>query len=381
MSQDQPTWRDHIVPPIAPEIRDDFALLRAERLQQQSRLLFLSLLLTVPTTLWGAAPGTHAIVRYGFPLVMGFACIFGFLSLTHMPKIDGNVRRARHLIRRATIDSTVIAVLCSSWSVLSWFGAAPGTQIYYPMILTMGALATAYCLSTIRLAAVLNISIALVPILVLLALSGTRMDFVFANSLLLAAAFMIHMVISQHKQLSAMLTLQRRMRMLAETDPLTGLANRRVLADRIDALLAVPRTQARPFTLAMFDLDGFKPINDRLGHAAGDDLLCIVGERLKQAAGPTATMARIGGDEFAVLFPGADASAGQALAAGLLATLVQPVVLGEEVEHIGASAGTASWPTEGATREDLFRKADLALYTSKAGRHRSRAVPRRHAIA
>ena len=373
MSGDQPTWRELIAPQIAPEIRDDFTLLRAERLQQQSKLLFLSLLLTVPTTLWGAAPGTHVAVRYGFPLIMGLACIAGFLSLTHMHKIDGKVDRAQKLVHRATIDSTVIALLCSSWSVLSWLGAAPGTQLYYPMSLMMGALATAYCLSTIRLAAALNIGIALGPTLALLAFSGTRMDLVFANSLLLATGFMVHMVVCQHKQLAAMLTLQRRMQMLADTDPLTGLANRRALADRIDLLLAVPRNDARPFTLAMFDLDGFKPINDRLGHAAGDALLCIVGERMKQAAGPQAIIARIGGDEFAALIPGADAQAGQALAVRLLASLVPPMALGNENEHIGASAGTASWPTDGATREDLFRKADLALYTSKAGRHRLRA--------
>jgi diguanylate cyclase len=374
MSGDQPTWRDRIAPPIAPEIRDDFTLLRAERLQQQSKLLFLSLLLTVPTTLWGAAPGAHPIVRYGFPLVMGLACVVGFLSLTHMPKIDGKVYRAKKLVRRATIDSAVIALLCSSWSVLSWLGAAPGTQLYYPMILMMGALATAYCLSTIRLAAALNIGIALGPTLVLLALSGSRMDLVFANSLLLATGFMFHMVFSQHKQLAAMLMLQRQMRALADTDPLTGLANRRAMTGEIDSLLAVPKIAARPFSLMLIDLDGFKSVNDRLGHAAGDALLVEVAARLRAAAGNQATVARIGGDEFAVLFPNADAAAADALATRLLAALVGPVQLGEEQDHIGASSGTASWPVDGATREDLFHAADLILYAAKARRQIRRSA-------
>lgn len=373
MSEDQPTWRERIVPPIAPEIRDEFSLLRAERLQQQSRLLFLALLLTAPAALFGAAPHAPLIIRYGFPIILAVCCIAGILILRAMPPIAGDVRRAQQLVRQATNESVTIALLCSIWAIFSWHGAAPGTQQYYPMILTLGSLATAYCLSTVRVAAILNILIALIPTLALLIGNGTRMDFAFGSSLLLATAFMIQMVISQHKQLAAMLMLQRRMQMLAETDPLTGLANRRALGDQIDALLALPRVVAQPFALALFDLDAFKPVNDRLGHAAGDELLCVVGERLKLAAGAQATVARIGGDEFAALFPGADAQAGQALAAQLLAALVPAVVLGDEREHIGASSGTASWPAEGATREDLFRKADLALYTSKAGRHRSRA--------
>lgn len=370
MSEDQPTWRARIVPPIAADISDDFALLRAERLQQQSRLLFIALLLTVPATLFGAAPDAPMIIRHGFPLILAICCITGFLMLRAMPPIAGNVRRARKLVRRATSDSVAIALLCSVWAVFSWYGAVPGTELYYPMILTMGSLATAYCLSTVRVAAILNILIALVPTLAVLALNGTRMDLAFGCSLLLTTAFMVHMVISQHKQLTTMLTLQRRMRMLADTDPLTGLANRRALADRMDALLNVRRVDARPFTLVLFDLDGFKPVNDRLGHAAGDLLLCAVGDRLRKAAGDQATVARIGGDEFAALFPGADAQAGQVLAARLLATLVLPVQLGDDQERIGASSGLASWPADGAAREDLFHKADLALYTAKADRTR-----------
>jgi diguanylate cyclase len=373
MSGDQPNWRERIAPRIAPEIRDDFALLRAERLQQQSRLLFLALLLTVPTTVYGAAPNAHALIRIGVPLVMGLACIFGFISLTRLPPINGNLRRAQRLIRRATIDSSIIAVICSSWSVISWLGAAPGTQIYYPMILILGSLATAYCLSTIRLAAILNIAIGLGPILVLLALSGTRMDLVFAVSLLLATAFMVHMVLSQHDQLADMLMLQRRMRALADTDPLTGLANRRALTTELDRLLALPRVKARPFSLTLIDLDGFKSVNDRLGHAAGDELLCEVAVRLRAGAGARATVARIGGDEFAVLFPDADAEATEALTTGLLAALIGPVQLGEDQDHIGASSGSASWPVDGATREQLFHAADLTLYAAKARRQIKRS--------
>jgi diguanylate cyclase len=358
--------RARVAPPIPDEISDDFAQLRSTRLREKARLLYFALLMTVPTTIYGAAPGAHPAIRIGIPLVMATACLLGFLALLKPPEKQHSVRISRRLVRRAAIDSSVIAILCSSWSVFSWFGASPGTQLYYPMILTMGSLATAYCLSMIRLAAVLNIVIGIGPVLFLLVASGTRMDLVFANSLLLCSGFMIHMIISQHDQLAEMLMMQRKMQRLAETDPLTGLANRRVLADRIEALTAPGADYAPPFALALLDLDGFKPVNDRLGHAAGDELLIAIGARLTDAAGPEAIVARIGGDEFAVLMPSVDSASTQLLTTDLLSALVAPIMIDGEPIRIGASCGTACWPVDGTSGEALLRQADLALYSRKS---------------
>lgn len=275
------------------------------------------------------------------------------------------------------IESSIVAALCSSWSVFSWFGASPGNQLYYPMILTIGSLATAYCLSMMRLAALLNMAICICPVLFLLFVSGTRMDLVFAISLLICCGFMIHMIISQHDQLASMLLMQQKMQRLAETDPLTGLANRRVLTDRIEALMAPGTDNAPPFALVLLDLDGFKPVNDRLGHAAGDELLIAVGARLTEAAGPEAIVARIGGDEFAVLVPGADNAATQMLTTKLLSPLVTPIMIDGEPVRIGASCGTACWPVDGTSREELMRQADLALYSGKSEARVAVAQPAR----
>jgi diguanylate cyclase len=145
------------------------------------------------------------------------------------------------------------------------------------------------------------------------------------------------------------------MRRLALRDEVTGLGNRRLLQQR----LAAPAAGARQ--LALIDLDDFKVVNDRLGHAAGDELLVALAHRL-QAGLPAATVVRLGGDEFAALLHEADEEAAAARLTGVLQTLQQPVRVGgaERTElTVRASAGLASG------HGDLLRRADIAMYAAK----------------
>ncbi len=151
-------------------------------------------------------------------------------------------------------------------------------------------------------------------------------------------------------------------------DTLTGLPNRALVLDRADQLLA--RTARRPGTLsgALFiDIDGFKHVNDNLGHAAGDQLLKIVGERLQLAVRDHDTVGRLGGDEFVVLVDSTtDETALDRLADRLTEVLREPVVLddGRKVFSVTASIGVAMG--QYTTPDGLLRDADLALYAAKA---------------
>ena len=153
-------------------------------------------------------------------------------------------------------------------------------------------------------------------------------------------------------------------------DPLTGLPNRTLLLDRLErALVQTLRGGARP-ALLLLDLDGFKVVNDSLGHAAGDRLLIALAERLAAAMRPGDTIARLGGDEFAVLLDTAtDIHAATAVADRLLDALATPLALDGRELVVEASLGIAL-ATDGAARpDDLLRDADLALYRAKdAGR-------------
>ena len=162
----------------------------------------------------------------------------------------------------------------------------------------------------------------------------------------------------------------------ARTDELTGLANRRALYERCDALLArpgaAPAGRARggsagrdPVALLLLDLDGFKEINDSLGHTAGDQLLGQVGARLSAALRPGDLLARLGGDEFAALLPDTDLDAALAVAGRLQECLDEAFTVETVRLHVRGSLGVATGPVPAADRSELLRCADVAMYQAK----------------
>jgi diguanylate cyclase (GGDEF)-like protein len=162
--------------------------------------------------------------------------------------------------------------------------------------------------------------------------------------------------------------LWERLRQLAECDPLTGLANRGVFEERYHKLAKHDFSDVAIAALALIDLDHFKAINDRLGHAAGDECLRQIAIRLHRAFGDAILVARIGGDEFAVLLrgPRARLEIRETLAHALRA-LCQPVVWGNLPIEVGTSIGAAI--LNRPFRQDpsqLFAEADCALYAAKA---------------
>jgi diguanylate cyclase (GGDEF)-like protein len=147
------------------------------------------------------------------------------------------------------------------------------------------------------------------------------------------------------------------------TDPLTDALNRRGFEDRLGRELADAGRSGRPLLLAVLDLDGFKSVNDRDGHAAGDALLRETVERLTGVLRPLDVVGRLGGDEFAVLFPGAGRVNAEDLVGRLRDTLA---------DRVPASFGYSCFPTDGVHPEELFKQADVRLYAAKAARPRQR---------
>ncbi|MCZ2827933.1 EAL domain-containing protein [Modestobacter sp. VKM Ac-2986] len=150
-------------------------------------------------------------------------------------------------------------------------------------------------------------------------------------------------------------------------DGLTGLANRALFLDHTEqALRRAARTGSPPIVLCL-DLDGFKDVNDSLGHLAGDELLCTIARRLLGAVRSADTVARLGGDEFAVLLD--DTRGGvpfaTTLSQRLLDVIGEPVELGGHRVHVAASIGIVTADT-GATPLSMFRDADIAMYRAKA---------------
>ncbi len=356
--------RAFVNPSIPAEIEDAFALLSATELQAQSRLLFLGFLLTTPTAALAAAPDASPWVRIVVPAAMAFFCLAGFFNLNRDLRLDVSPRRARRFLRESTVASSAIAVMCSAWCVLSWLGAPPEERIYYPIIIALGAFSTAYCVSSARAGAILNIVINLVPMLCLLFTSGYRMDFAVGVSLCVAAGFQLHMIHRTQTNLVNLLSLQQQTRHLSITDPLTGLLNRRAL---LDNALALGRT--RSLRLMLVDIDAFKAINDGHGHDMGDEVLREVAQRLAIQAEIRASVARIGGEEFAIL--GTADELPEALALALLADIRTAAM--PHGAAVTVSIGIADGPVhEEADWLELYRQADRALYEAKqTGRNRA----------
>lgn len=159
---------------------------------------------------------------------------------------------------------------------------------------------------------------------------------------------------------------QKALESMAYHDALTGLANRALLFDRLEQYLALNERQKTIMALCYLDLDGFKPINDTLGHAAGDKLLKTVAERLEFCLRSSDTAARLGGDEFVVLFSGLSSQDECEIALKrIMAHLSLPIELGTQQVYIGASIGVSLFPQDGTTSDVLLQNADKAMYQVK----------------
>ncbi len=153
----------------------------------------------------------------------------------------------------------------------------------------------------------------------------------------------------------------------ANFDALTGLANRNLFHSRLQQELDHAQRKGSRLAVMFLDLDGFKDVNDSLGHAAGDELLIEVGRRLQSRVRKTDTVARLGGDEFTLLVLDFDQPERVAsLAENVLAALREPLVIEQSRIHISASIGIALYPSDGDTLDDLTKHADTAMYQAKA---------------
>jgi diguanylate cyclase (GGDEF)-like protein len=161
---------------------------------------------------------------------------------------------------------------------------------------------------------------------------------------------------------------EQRLAHLAYHDPLTDLPNRVLMQDRLEQAARAAYRDARPLALLLMDLDGFKEVNDTLGHHAGDRVLQYVAARMRKTVREADTVARLGGDEFAVILPFTDAAGAAHTAQKLLQTLERPFFLEERSMTIRASVGIACFPDHGTSAQSLLQRADVAMYLAKNDR-------------
>ncbi len=276
------------------------------------------------------------------------------------------------LLRNASLWGLGLAMMASLWSVRALFVDHFANREFIPVFITLGVLASAHCFASLPKSATAVLGVGILPCATTLVFLGEPVSLMLAVSSIAAGMLHMRLLLAQHTQTLTLLALKQRSYQLAYEDALTEIPNRRSVMEAAHAALA----RGTPFAIAVLDLDGFKQINDRLGHTAGDAVLRLVAKRLNVACRACDSIGRMGGDEFALLFR----DIGQpsdvfARATQMHTSVCAPTGMDDLPVDIAASFGCAQFPRDGTTIAELLIAADKALYAAKAAR-KSRAAPR-----
>jgi diguanylate cyclase (GGDEF)-like protein len=336
--------------------------------------------------------GLHLVVDAGginrLTHPVNLVIAFVVLRLGHWVRTRGRTlppeRIVTELFKTYAFAAAFSGLFCY-WAIRLFAVGDPGQQNYIILFASLAAIGCAYGLSSFPSAARLPLVLFALPLATTLVLSSRPGHVAVGISLGLITLLVLRLLDVQNHGFTRLvrsrfeveaereraqaaevraLAEKARVREVADTDPLTGLANRRAFLARLEIVAAEDRS--RPVTLAMVDLDGFKPINDTFGHATGDAVLLEVGERLRKAGGPGSLAARMGGDEFALLVPScASPAAAARLGTRVSFELRRPYqVEGREFRLSGGCGLLLIEPDE----HDLtlaFGRCDTALYSAK----------------
>ncbi|MEA3031002.1 MAG: hypothetical protein QOG13_2327 [Sphingomonadales bacterium] len=314
--------------------------------------------------------------------------LFVVVRLVHWLRVRGRALPPERILvelRRTLIFAGLLGA-AFGYSAISVYNQATGReQDLVILFASLAAVGCAYGLTSFPAAARLPLLLFALPFATRLAASGVPAHVGVGLSLALITLMILRLVDIHNEgfvQLvrsrsevetereraqraeQAALAEKARVRQVADTDPLTGLANRRAFLAELEHRLGAPGLVA-PFALALLDLDGFKPINDTFGHAAGDSLLVEVAARLRREAGAGAVVARIGGDEFALVLPCGNGNAAMRAGERVCGALGRPYSIGGREFTISACCGlTMVEPGTGDVTSALSQ-GDAALYTGK----------------
>ncbi|MFC4319426.1 putative bifunctional diguanylate cyclase/phosphodiesterase [Rhizobium alvei] len=337
--------------------------------------LALSLTHIVAAPLWLAV---------GVPMAFYVICFVRVVHWLRQRNVVISPEEAAAGLRSTTLLSIALGFAFCGWA-LSLYGY--GDQLhdshiaFYIGVTIIGCM---FCLMHLRAAAFILGIVVLTPFALFFLMTGVVVFQAIAINLLLVIATVIYVLNANFRDFSQLIDSRRKVlqkqqdmqRLLAEnqklanSDSLTGLANRRWFLAQLDIELEKAQTSGGRLAVGIFDLDGFKPVNDAYGHAAGDKVLIEVARRLENHCGNAVHIARLGGDEFGFIVTNAPADATlQENVAEVIQQLSQPIHLPGVAARVGASAGFAVFPDGGQAAQELFERAAHALYHAKqAGR-------------
>lgn len=370
-------------PPAMPEaLRDQLSVIQFDRLRQRIPILYLVLAMISVGAGLASQGDFPAFLKFATPGLMLAASVLRYVAWVRRRGlvVDGVV--ARSYLRRVNLLTILLMGAGSIWAASSFLVTAESSRALVIIFIFLAAFACASSLASLPSAAILSLIVGLAPTSLVMFLSGDLRLIALAANVIAVSLFQSRLIVSQFGEMVRNLMLQAELEAQANTDALTGLHNRRAFGRMLDERIA--RCGSGAFAIAMLDLDGFKPVNDRFGHAAGDGVLVMLADRLRASCGPDDLVARIGGDEFAIIFGEAQtASTVEAEIVVIARALADPYQVGDGKVFVSASIGTACFPKAANTAIALLDAADAALYkiksSGKAGQASTRPATRKAA--
>ena len=312
------------------------------------------------------------------PAVLITACLLRLFAWLKPPgPADFDAQIAERRMKRTTVLAVFMALAFVGWALwLDQYGG-PYEHGHVAIFVAVTVLGCTFCLTFLPMAATLVCVTVLSVFLCYSMAKGPFVQVAIAVNIALVAMVILKIMRDSYESFVALENTQRALSSerrqaqvlseenarLAETDALTGLPNRRYFFAHLEALLKEAGDD-EVFCVGLIDLDRFKPVNDTYGHAQGDRLLQVLGERMLAAIPEGAVMARLGGDEFGVIVRGT-LEAAEAVAQTLCAEIRRPARIADIVVAVGCSAGLADFPASGRSAHALFDRADFALYHAK----------------
>ncbi|MEP2989946.1 MAG: diguanylate cyclase [Parasphingorhabdus sp.] len=363
-------WRQIWTKIAVPDsIRADLISLQHERIGALIPILYFTIatiaIVAASASGGGFDPMYHVVLPGGFVGMGIFRCWIWY-SRKHKPVDLENAEKHLHSTTRIAL---VMGLVGGLWTLDAYYDTVEARRILAPVFVFMLTFAAVICLSSLPKAALGAMLTALGLPSIAMIISPDAGIQAMGISLLLVSLLMAGLVLANFAQTISSLQLKQELEILATTDVLTGLANRRAFSERLEeeVHIADQKDETTGFAVLMIDLDGFKSVNDTFGHVAGDELLCEVANRLQKICGHARSIARLGGDEFALIVAAATNSLLKDQSSAIKAMLSLPYEVEGSQVVISASIGSARYPGDGLEIPKLLRIADQALYKDKFG--------------
>lgn len=298
------------------------------------------------------------------PAILIAACLTILIQVRRKP-VPHDSEAAAHQLKCAPLIAAPLGLVAGLWCVNAFIETERFYCMTAPLFIGIAAVVCATCLLSVPRAAIAAMLATVTPIVIKMLAYENLGVRAMALMLVLLTAMQAWVVRDKFRETIRTLELQSDLNRLARTDPLTGLDNRLAFGGLLQDHLA----RGGQVRVVLADLDGFKAINDRHGHHAGDQLLVELAARMRVSAPDALSISRLGGDEFAMLFDiaGGDLQAWQQTQA-VIGAIGMPYRHGVEELSIGTSTGTADGPNDGTAAHDLMLIADARLYRDKAAR-------------